>query len=206
MGRPRAIALWASLLICLLATSSAQASRIRSLNLEQMAQRADRILSGRCVGVRVTRDDEIGQTVTYVTLAVQRSVKGDAHGTVTIKLLGDQDADIEPGRSTEGIPRFSRGEDVVLFLYGDSRRGLTSPVGFGQGKFSVRKDKNGREFAINGFANDGLFRGLTPQGEGRLARPVAELKRRATIPTEDLLDIAQRLAAPPESPPGRGRP
>jgi hypothetical protein len=57
---------------------------------------------------------------------------------------------------------FAKGERAVLFLYGENARGLTSPVGLGQGRFTVFEDKQGRKLAMNGFAK----LGLNPAGRG----------------------------------------
>jgi hypothetical protein len=70
-------------------------------------------------------------------------------------LLGNATVTARPGEATEGLPRFEVGEELILFLYGDSSRGLTSPVGFGQGKFKVIRDKGGKQHAANGSATNG---------------------------------------------------
>src|SRR5262245_23681318 len=149
----------------ILSISTTVASRVRLINLEEMTQRADRIFLGRCVSVRARNDADLGQMVTYVTFVTQRTAKGSAHGKVTIKLLGDQGG---PGRSMEGVPQFREGEEVVLFLYKDSARGLTSPVGLGQGKFVVIEDKQGNRQALNLQGNETLFRSLTPAARKKL--------------------------------------
>ena len=63
-------------------------SIVRPLNIEDLAQRADRIFSGRCVDVHEVRDAALGQTVTYTTFVVTRAVKGALHGRLTIRSLG----------------------------------------------------------------------------------------------------------------------
>ena len=44
-----------------------------------------------------------------------------------------------------GLPRYGVGEEVVLFLRGESGRGFTSPVGLGQGVYRVTR-VHGRPF------------------------------------------------------------
>jgi hypothetical protein len=88
------------------------------------------------------------------------------------------------------------GEDVVLFLYGDSGSGLTSPVGFGQGKFRIVKDKSGREIALNATGNRTLFRGLSKGAETRLARDRKSWKGWSDVPPDALLDLAAGLQHP----------
>jgi len=193
--RPR-VAFWAAMLaliLCPASASDALASRVRTLNIEQLAQRAARIFSGRCVDVQVHEDANLGQTVTDVTVAVTRAVKGDVHGRIVFRLLGDQAASAEKGRGVDGVPAFRRGEEIVLFLHGDSASGLTSPVGFGQGKFGVIRDKAGRELAVNGFGNQNLLRGVTAQAERKVGPDLARWKENQEIDPQALLDIAETL-------------
>src|SRR5262245_51412899 len=173
--------------------ATSHAARTRPVNLEAMTQRADRIVSGRCVRVQVARDRDLGQVVTYVTFALHRLEKGDIRGSLTIKVLGDQDEESLRTPPMDGVPTFRKGEEVVLFLYGNSRHGLTSPVGFGQGKFTLVKDKRGRSLALNQFANEGLFRGLSPGALQRLGRRNPKLQDNAWVSPDDLLDLVQAL-------------
>ena len=189
---PRRIRIILIILLSMLA-GSAVASQIRPLNLDQMSRRADRIFAARCLDVRLAEDPELEQPVTFVTLAVTRRAKGDVHGQVTIKLLGRQDARDPDTGEVDGLPRFAPGEEVVLFLYGDSTRGLTSPVGFGQGKFAILADKKGRRVAINAFGNRFLLDGLDPDAVRRLGASHARWRGRADIPADDLLDMVQTL-------------
>jgi hypothetical protein len=183
-----------SVLATILLSQPGFASQIRSLNLEQLTRQADRVVHGRCVGVTTAVDPALGQTVTLVSLVPYRPLKGDVHGKLTFKLLGNQSAQAGPGESTEGIPRFEKGEEVVLFLYADSGRGLTSPVGFGQGKFKVVKDKNQAPRAVNGFSNERLLEGLSPDAVKRIGGRGERLRSRGDIPLEDLLEMVQSLA------------
>jgi hypothetical protein len=180
-------------ILFLAATVAVQASQVRPINLEEMTQRADRIFSGRCVNVRVAHDPVLDQVVTYVTFAPHRVEKGEIRGSVTIKLLGDQDMDAPPGSATEGVPTFSKGEEVILFLHGDSPHGLTSPVGFGQGKFTVVQDKEGRALALNQLGNESLFRNLSPSAQRRLGQGAEKFKGRVAIPPDALLDLVHSL-------------
>ena len=49
------------LLVQLALAPPVDATRVRPLNLEQMADRADRVFAGRCVGVRVEKDPGLGR-------------------------------------------------------------------------------------------------------------------------------------------------
>ena len=45
---------------------------------------------------------------------------------------------------SEGVPAFAEGDEYVVFLYGVSSAGFSSPVGLAQGQFVVRNTPNGR--------------------------------------------------------------
>jgi len=180
-------------ILTMLATVAVHASRVPRVSLEHLTRQADRIFSGRCVDVRVMRDPVLGQEVTQVTFEVQRGVKGAVHGRVTIRMLGDQRLTRERGRGTHGVPRFQDGEELVLFLYGDSRSGLTSPVAFGNGKFTVVTDSKGSKRAVNAFDNEGLFRGLSQDALRRLGGSPARWKGREGVAPDALLDMVSVL-------------
>lgn len=173
----------------------ATASQVRALNIEQMTHRADRIFSGRVVAVQVRFDRTLRQHVTDVTLEVERAVKGDLTGRVTITLFGWQKlerGESRAGRAMKGLPLFSENEEVVLFLYAESRLGFTSPVGLGQGKFSVFKDKKGERLAVNAFGNRNLLKGLSEPSTGGLS-PSASLLRQEGVKLDRLLDAAEKI-------------
>jgi hypothetical protein len=181
--------LWVLAAILAVALDSLQASQVRPLNIAQMTERADRIFVGRCVGVQTVSDPELGQLVSHVTFNVERGAKGDLRGNVTIRVLEAQ--------AIDGLPQFQSGEEVVLFLYPASRRGLTSPVGFGQGKFTVVRDKLGARFAVNGFGNENLLRNLPGEARDRLGSATAAWPARGPIQVDELLHAVESLTRRP---------
>jgi hypothetical protein len=170
-----------------------QATQVRSLNLEQISARAATIFTGVCADVRVEMDPNAGW-VSVVTFDVARSVKGRLGKKATVRFLGGQ-RDLEP-RSPEiaGMQRFRRGDEVVLFLYGTSAIGLTSPVGFGQGSFHVVRDKRGKKLAINAFGNERLLDGVASSTRGRLGEVDSRSPGAKGIEVDALLDVATSLA------------
>ena len=173
--------------------SSLLASQVRLVNLEQMTQRAARIFSGRCIETRVENDPALGRDVTVATFRVQRAVKGVSGDTVTVRMLsGGTSLGDEPA----GVPHFNRGDEVVLFLYGESSLGLSSTVGLGQGSFKVLTDKQGRRFAFNEVANRNLMRAMRPEATARLRdrlRVPAGTEGAETVDPASLLDMAEAL-------------
>jgi hypothetical protein len=187
-GRRATIRLVAVWVLAYLAVVPALATKVRPLNLEELTARAATIFSGTVVATGAAHDPLVGREVVAVTFAVDRPVKGARVPTLTVKLLG--------GDGVPGLPRFRPGEEVVLFLYGESRLGLSSPVGLGQGRFRVTTDKQGRRVAINDFGNESLLRGLTPAGQTRLGPALDAWKARPDVDAATLLDMAGALLAP----------
>ena len=159
-------ALGAVALAALIISPPLEAATVRPVNLEEMTARAAAIFSGRCLAVRAVHDDALGAEVTVVTFRVDRAVKGDLGPTHTIRLL-DGEHPGDAGRGPAAPSEFHPGDEVVLFLYGESALGLSSPVGMGQGKFTVVEGKRGEKIALNALGNEGLWRGLSPAAAAR---------------------------------------
>ena len=189
----RSVKFLALLAVIVCAALPAHASRVRSVNLEEMTQLAGTIFSGRLSQIRVVRDPKLDRDVTLLTFDVSRAVKGHPGRTVTVKMLGQLDVGSERRGGVIGLPRFRNGEEIILFLYGESALGLTSPVGFGQGKFVITKDKQGRPVAMNEFGNRSLFRGLSPTASKRLGRTVEQWRGRKGISSDALLGMVEAL-------------
>jgi hypothetical protein len=105
--------------------------------LPEVAAESERVVHATVVEVAPGHDAS-GVPATWVTLHVERAFKGGSGAWLTIKQFGTTEplADGSLGRIA-GLPRFTVGEEVVLFLRGDSRHGFTSPVGLGQGVYRV---------------------------------------------------------------------
>ncbi len=179
------------LIAWLAAGAAVEASSVRSLNLEELTRNAATIFSGRCAEVEAVVDPVLGREITRVTFEVDRAVKGSVASTHTIRMVGANG--VAGGWGLTGLPQFQPGEEVVVYLYGESRLGLSSPVAFGQGKFNVLRDKQGRAVAINGSGNARLTRGMSPAAEQHLQVRSASWSDPAQIDPEALLDLTEAL-------------
>jgi len=132
-----------SLAFALAFAGSARGTMVARLPLDRIARDADRIVQGTVVAVQAARD-EAGLPATWITVDVARSLKGARSGRLTIKQYGVATplADGTIARIA-GLPQYAVGDEIVLFLQPNSRRGFTSPVGFGQGAFRVDR-RHGR--------------------------------------------------------------
>lgn len=145
------LAMAAALIVA--SSSPAVATMAARMSRQQIVRSAARIMHGTVVEVRSGRD-ESGAPATWTTLDVAHGVKGTAPGRVTIKQIGVTEA-LPDGAFLQiaGLPRYRVGEELVLFLRGESSAGFTSPVGFGQGVFHVARSA-GRARVVSPTASD----------------------------------------------------
>jgi len=109
----------------------------RRLTLEQVVGAAQRAFVGRVESVRSGRD-EAGLPCTWVTLSVTEPIFGPVSQTVRFKQIGAAEP-LSDGTlfHLAGVPTYHVGDEMVLFLSGESRAGFSSPIALGQGKFHV---------------------------------------------------------------------
>ena len=132
------------------------ATSIRIVNLEEMVQLADRVFRGRCLATREVPGVAGLQAMEY-TFEVTEGVKGTETGQrIVFRQV------LAPRRGVRGIPGmpgYHEGQDLLMFLHGDSQLGLTSPVGFNQGVFRVLNQGEDGVRVVNGLDNRNLVMG-----------------------------------------------
>lgn len=140
-------------LACALAfLAPARAASVVPLYLDEIIDTATVAFEGTCLGNRSERDPLTNLVVTYTTFSVREVLKGGVGTTYTIKQIGGSLPDDNIRYRVEGVPKFTAGEDYVVFLAGVSAAGFSSPIGLAQGRFRVegapaaRKVANGRDF------------------------------------------------------------
>lgn len=135
---------------------------------------------------------ENGLPVLRYEFEVIRGIKGTTSGEIlTFRQLRGPGP---KGLGFAGLPVYKEGQEVVLFLAGESRIGLTSPVGFGQGVFSLEKSRAGQARLINELQNQNLLYQVSDTDLSRVglqASRVAELS--ASTLTLETLGEAVRL-------------
>ncbi len=141
-------------LLMILTTGNSAAISVMPLNLEEMVFSADRIFLGRIVDSSSGYDSRINAGVTIYTLVILDGIKGVVNGdSFQIRQVGSPDGGPSP---VIGLPVYSKGEEVILFLHGNSRLGLTSPVGLSQGVFHTILSKDGSKGYLNAVGNRNL--------------------------------------------------
>jgi len=106
-----------------------------------------------------------------VTVRVEESFKGTPGATFTFRQF------IWDARDRLDAAGYRKGQHLLLLMNRASPIGLTSPAGIEQGRFRILRDSAGREVAINGAANRGLFVNLAAQLNKKGVRLSAEMSR-----------------------------
>lgn len=123
----------------------AQATSVLPLYLDEIVANAAVAFQGICTANRSELDPQTGFVVTYTTFSVTDVLKGAVGASHTIKQLGGRTENII-SKGGDG-PVFAVGGNYVVFLYGVSSAGFSSPVGLSQGQFIVRQGPNGAELS-----------------------------------------------------------
>ncbi|MEE8585083.1 MAG: hypothetical protein V3T83_09555 [Acidobacteriota bacterium] len=175
-------ALTAALAVLAVTALPLLATRVRMLNLVEMVQLSDRIFWGVCLDAQSKDDPDTGLTMMEYTFQVQRGFKGVQAGERVVF----RQFQAASGRimGIPGLPRYNKGNEWLIFLHGDSRIGLTSPVGMEQGLFRLERMQDGEVGVVNSLGNANLAYNLQTeqiQSSG-LARSDLDLLSKAPKP------------------------
>lgn len=177
MIQPRHLAIPVTLIL-LICSLQAAATSVLPVSLQRMAKSAETIFHGTAIGNEVRIDQVSGRVATYTTFKVIEIIKGSPGDTHTIKQIGGQLPGSNVRQVIHGVPRFTVGEDYVIFLPRASSLGFASPIGLVQGKFDVRRH-NGDTLVSNGRSLAALMK-TTPQQDSPNG-PSALASRRAPV-------------------------
>ena len=136
-------------LVLLSFATSATATSVRPITLEQLSTRATIIFYGEVVSNEVKNDSLSKRPATFTTFKVLDSIKGKVGSLHTIKQIGGSIESSTLRRRAFGVPQFTVGRQYVLFLPKKSSLGFSSPLGLHQGSFNVTP-VNGEKIVSNG--------------------------------------------------------
>ena len=150
------------------------------LNLARMVDESENIVRARVIVARAEPHPQYQNLQTVaVTLEVIEPLKGSPGNQLVFR---QYNPDMLEAKSTLG---YRAGEEIVLMLRKPSAEGLTSPVGFEQGRFLVERNASGTTVR-NSMDNAALFDGIDAASPG--------LKARLTPPLQAL--VAQHSSGP----------
>lgn len=167
---------------------------MRSRNLGELVSQSAVIMRGNVISARAEPHPDLTNLWTIVvTLRVREVLKGDAGPTFTFRQF------IWDIRDRYDVAGYRKGQELLLLMNPTTRYGLSSPAGLEQGRFRIRRDRDGHELAMNGHGNTDLFRHLQQQLRRQrieLAPQAAGLiqqHRSGPLPLDGLRDMIQQL-------------
>jgi hypothetical protein len=135
--RPRPLFAVLALLLAGLVAPPAGATQMRHLDTRGLVRGSNDIVIGTVESTRSYWDPAHTHILTDVTVRVSESLKGAAATTLTLTQIGGEVDGLR--YDIEGSPRFSAGEEALLFVWRDAR-GRAQVNALAQGKFDIRRD------------------------------------------------------------------
>lgn len=127
--------------------SWAQATSVVPPNFSELVTEADAIYRGRVSEVqarRVARVDGGSVIKTFVTLTIDRALKGPEQRTVTLEFLGGTISD--ESMEVSGMPTFTVGDRGVVFVQKNGQQ-FCPLVRMGHGTYAITRDEaTGEEY------------------------------------------------------------
>ncbi len=182
--------LLAAMLMILGLFIAAKAQAALPVNIEDMVKASEKIVVGEVVKVKQGHHPQYTNvSVTYITVKVAKALKGKPNQEFTFMQYGGKEEVIAD------MPQYKEKEEVLLFLYPESRVGFTSPVGLEQGKFHIENDaKTGERQFINGAGNYLLFDGVKSRPSMHSSIRKLLTSRKGTVSYHDFLLLIQEFA------------
>jgi hypothetical protein len=117
----------------LLAPTRSGATTVERLGLDDLVEKADKIVAGKVSGSRTFWSADRKLIYTAYTIEVHETIKGEGSRSVEITTVGGQIGNLI--LHVSGMPSFEKGEDTVVFV--ESAGGRWTVVGLNQGKFTI---------------------------------------------------------------------
>jgi len=180
---------WVVATIIAFSTISLEATSLKVVNLEDLVGHSQRIFSAVCQNVS-SGLDENNLPYTRYSFRVTDSIHGVANQqVVVIKQFGSSepiqlDNGVTRVSRIEGMPRYTPGQEYLLFLNQESRLGFSSPIGLIQGAFRVRGQGTSRT-VVNGMRNANLLIDTRKSIQQRARERQQNLSRPAPVSLPD---------------------
>jgi hypothetical protein len=116
-------------------------------DFRRLVAEADKVIDGTVSMVRSGIETHDGRPMvyTYVTVEVAETVKGDAAGSVVLRMLGGTAGDLTV--HIPGMPRFKTGDRELFFIVGNGSQ-FCPLVGIGHGLYPVVERGGGVEDVV----------------------------------------------------------
>src|SRR5437868_15511597 len=167
----------------LIVACAALATTVIPPSFDDLVGRAEMIFQGTVTDVRSEWTGEGAQRhiMSYVTVKVEETIKGNPGASVTLRMLGGT-VGAETMEVTDA-PKFKLGDRDILFVENNGTQFIPL-VGIMHGRFRVKTDENGRDVVLT---NDGAA--LTDVNELGKDKPAATSGR--AISTQEFKQAVQ---------------
>lgn len=143
---------------------------------EQLAQQSALVVDGKVTGVRSYWNADHTRIFTEATVDVDGTYKGRAASKVSVVQIGGVVGNVR--MTAHGALAWAPGEEVLLFLESNDDDSW-QVAGFSQGKYTIERDRTGREFVRQAMPPD------TKGGGASATSPAAGVER---VSLEEFLD------------------
>jgi hypothetical protein len=198
MATPR----FPALLLFLFAAVLARATSVEPPDFPALVRNADAIYRGYVTAVESRRVDPPGGRPlirTYVTFAVERTLKGAEHTEIVLDFLGGTVGDLT--LEVSDMPVFTVGDHNLVFVQGNGRQ-FCPLVAVMHGRYRIEHDAAANRDIITRENHRPLNRGqdvVLPMSEPGSNRVAAPDLSRALTPAEFEIQILQQVASTPQA-------
>ncbi len=164
--------------VLLVAPVLATATTLLALDLPALTRASGTVVRGRVVSTQARWTADHSRIITDTTLEVAETLKGAPAKTVVVMQPGGEVGDV--GQHVEGVARFQKDEEVVVFLEARGTERFTLS-GMAQGRFKVERAADGTVRARQDQCADLYLvdrQSRQPTSLAPLDLPLDDLKRR----------------------------
>ncbi len=136
-----------SFLVLFAASSYLYGSTFVYMELGDITERSEAIVRGTVKDTESRYNDERTKIFTYSMIDVKETLKGKVPPVIKVRTFGGRVEDVN--MKVPGMPEFRKGEEVFLFLR--KNEDFWHVTGMIQGKYTVDKDENGKEYLKNDY-------------------------------------------------------
>ncbi|MEP6809158.1 MAG: hypothetical protein ABI992_02865 [Chthoniobacterales bacterium] len=165
------------------AWNPASATTVIPPTFDQLVDRAEIIFQGTVQDVRSQWIGEGAQRhiSTYVTFAVQNTLKGEPGATFVLQMLGGTVGDTT--MEVTDSPKFARGDREILFVENNGRQ-FVPLVGIMHGRFHIQRDvRSGKESLTNDHGE--IVTSVAKLGHDEAAPAMADASSEAPLSLPD---------------------
>jgi hypothetical protein len=177
-------ALFAALLVTTWGATQAAATTLLRMSLSQMAQAADTIVRGRCIGISSRWD--AGSIWTFADVDLVETLKGSPPARIIVRLPGGRVGNL--ATHVDAAPSLQPGDEKILFLE-KTRANDYAVTAWAEGAFRIGRNSRGEETVTQESSEIPVFDAVTRQfaTQGIHNVPISDFRQRlagvlATLP------------------------